>query len=177
MPVGNHKLLIGFKEKENGLTGVDLLIRELTTQIALDVLFSQSSELYQTLYDEGLIGEDFGADYSGEFTYGYSIVGGDTPDPDRLLDLILKELERIKQNGTSPEQFERSKKKKAGRFLKSLNSLEFIASQYTRYMFNEIHFFEIPNQLETIQLSQINQRFMEHFDPDQMALSIIRPKK
>ena len=54
LPVSLPKCLIGFKEACACCKGRTLLVRELTTKLMLDVLFSSSSDIYQTLYDEQL---------------------------------------------------------------------------------------------------------------------------
>ena len=78
LPVGISKCLMGFKEEKSALQGDDFLKREFATQIALEALFGQSSDLYQRLYDDGLIDDQFGFDYVLEHGYGFSMFGGDT---------------------------------------------------------------------------------------------------
>ncbi len=174
LAVGLPKCLIGIKETRNGLTGEELLKREMTTKLVLDILFGNSSELFQKMYDNGLVTETFDFDYSNETDYGYSIIGGDTPDPDKLVETIKKEIKRFLETGINPDDFERSKRKKIGLFLRSLNSVEFIANQFTSYKFNGIDLFSVVPVLEKITLDDVNQRMKEHFRFDQMAVSIVR---
>ena len=65
MAVAMPKVMFGYKEKTTGLVGDELLKRELTTQLVLDILLGQSSDLYGQLYEDGLINDSFGTDYSG----------------------------------------------------------------------------------------------------------------
>ncbi len=174
LSVGLPKCLIGFKEAENGLKGEALLKRELTTKLALDLLFGSSSSFYQRLYDTGVITESFDFDYSADPAYGYSIIGGDTPDPDQLLNELKKEIESVRETGVKQEGFERSKRKKIGLFMRSLNSVEFIANQFTSYMFNGTNLFSVVPVLESITKADVDQRINEHFRFGQMAVSIIR---
>lgn len=174
LAVGLPKCMIGFKEKSTGLTGEDLLKRELTTKLVLDILLGVSSDLYQKLYDSGLITETFDFDFSNESDYGYSIIGGDTPKPDQLVETIQKEITQCLEKGIDKKDFERSKRKKIGLFLRSLNSVEFIANQFTSYKFNGIDLFSVVPVLEKITLEDANQRMREHFQFDQMAVSLVR---
>lgn len=174
LSVGLPKCLIGFKETANGLTGEALLKREMTTKLALDILLGNSSDIYQQMYDQGLVTESFDFDYSNETDYGYSIIGGDTPDPDKLVETIRQEITRFIQSGVNTDDFERSKRKKIGLFLRSLNSVEFIANQFTSYKFNGIDLFSVVPVLEKITLEDVNQRIREHFRFEQMAVSVVR---
>lgn len=174
LPVGLPKCFLGFKETKNGLGGEALLRRELATKLALDLLFGGSTQLYQQMYDDGLITESFDFDYSNDKMYGYTIVGGDTPDPDQLVALLTAELKRVQQSGVAEQDFERAKRKKIGQFLRSCNSVEFIANQFTNYQFNGTNLFTVVPVLEQITREEVEERIREHFKPEQMALSIVR---
>ena len=52
--------------------------------------------------------------------------------------------------GLSEESFKRTVKKKIGAFLRSLNSPEYVANQFTRYTFNEMNLFEVVSELEKL---------------------------
>ncbi|AWX56761.1 insulinase family protein [Brevibacillus brevis] len=174
LTVGLPKCMIGIKEKENGLTKEALLKRELTTKLVLDIAFGTSSAVYERLYDSELITESFDFDYSSEQDYAYTIIGGDTPDPERLVETIKAEIEQLKQNGIAQDDFERAKRKKIGNFLRSLNSVEFIANQFTSFKFNGNDLFSVVPTLESITREDVEKRLKEHFLIEQMAVSIVR---
>ncbi|MED1784734.1 pitrilysin family protein [Brevibacillus fortis] len=174
LTVGLPKCMIGIKEKENGLTKEALLKRELTTKLVLDIAFGTSSAVYERLYDSELITESFDFDYSSEQDYAYTIIGGDTPDPERLVETIKSEMEQLKQNGIAQDDFERAKRKKIGNFLRSLNSVEFIANQFTSFKFNGNDLFSVVPTLESITREDVEKRLKEHFLTEQMAVSIVR---
>ncbi|WP_126426530.1 EF-P 5-aminopentanol modification-associated protein YfmH [Brevibacillus marinus] len=174
LSVGLPKCLIGHKESRLGLTGDALLKQELCSKLLLDVLFGQGSPLYQRLYDSGLITETFDFDYSAESAYAYSVVGGDTPDPDRLLETIAREIDARMAEGIAAEEFNRCKRKRIGQYLRALNSVEYIANQFTSYKFNGTDLFRVLPVLEGITLDDVNQRLREHFRPAQRAVSIVR---
>ncbi len=174
LAVGLPKCLIGFKEAETGLTGEALLKQELATKLLLDIVFGSSSALYQKLYDSGLITENFDFDYSSERDYAYSILGGDTPEPEKLVETIKQELLALQQSGIEAEDFERSKRKKIGQFLRSLNSVEFIANQFTSYKFNGNDLFSVVPVLESITREEVEERLKQHFNQQQMSVSIVR---
>lgn len=175
LSVGVSKCLFGFKENRIGLSGDDLVKQELATEVMLEALFGQGSELYQSLYDEGLIDDHFGYDYTLEEGYGFSMVGGDTADPDQLLARIREELPSIKETGIPEETVDRIRKKKLGNYLRFYNSPEWIANQFTHYRLNDTDLFNIIPMLEQLKSEEVNKRLQEHIDWDRFAVSLVRP--
>ncbi|MDR7316029.1 EF-P 5-aminopentanol modification-associated protein YfmH [Brevibacillus nitrificans] len=174
LAVGLPKCMIGIKEREQGLTREALLKRDLTTKLLLDIAFGTSSAVYERLYDSELITESFDFDYSSEQDYAYTILGGDTPDPEKLVQTIQAEIKQLKQKGIDQDDFERAKRKKIGNFLRSLNSVEFIANQFTSFKFNGNDLFTVVPTLESITREDVEKRMHEHFVDGQMAVSIVR---
>ncbi|AHD05892.1 EF-P 5-aminopentanol modification-associated protein YfmH [Paenibacillus larvae] len=174
LPVSLPKCLFGIKEMAPGVKGRELLVQELTTKLVLDYLFSSSSDLYQQLYDEGLISDSFGYEYNSTAEYAFSMVGGDTRDPGKLLDRIKEEVNKVIEKGLDEKIFERTRKKKIGNFLRMLNSPEAIANEFTKYRMKQIDLFDFLEVYKQISLQQATQRLREHFNWDQMAISIVR---
>ncbi|MEV2438130.1 pitrilysin family protein [Paenibacillus larvae] len=174
LPVSLPKCLFGIKEMAPGVKGRELLVQELTTKLVLDYLFSSSSDLYQQLYDEGLISDSFGYEYNSTAEYAFSMVGGDTRDPGKLLDRIIEEVNKVIEKGLDEKIFERTRKKKIGNFLRMLNSPEAIANEFTKYRMKQIDLFDFLEVYKQISLQQATQRLREHFNWDQMAISIVR---
>lgn len=173
LAVSMPKCLFGFKEKTVGFTGSELLRRDLTTKLMLDLLFGTSTELYQKLYDEELISDSFSHEYNSSPQYAFSAVGGDTPDPDKLLARVREKVDNVLKNGFKESDFERARKKKIGGYLRMLNSPENIAHEFTRYQFRGSDFFSVVQVYESITLQEVNDRLKEHVDWNQMAVSIV----
>lgn len=174
LPVSLPKCLFGFKEKALGEEGAALLKNELETKVMLDALFSQSSSIYQTLYDENLIADSFGFEYNNSADYAFSVLGGDTKDPEKLLARFKELVGEILQTGIAEADFERSRKKKIGGYLRMLNSPEAIANEFTRYRFRDGDLFEFLPVYRSMTLDDVNARMREHFDWEQLAVSIVR---
>ncbi|MNQ75667.1 Peptidase M16 inactive domain protein [compost metagenome] len=173
LPVSLPKCLFGFKETKLGITGVERIKLDLTTKLALDLLFGSSTDLYQKLYDHDLISDGFGHEYNSDPNYAFSAIGGDTRDPEELLKVITEEVNALIQTGFKPENFERARKKKIGGYLRMMNSPENIAHEFTRYKFRGGDLFEVLQVYESITLDDVNQRLKEHINWDQMAVSLV----
>lgn len=173
LPVSLPKCMIGFKEKKTGLTGEALLRQEVTTKLMLEALIGPSSKLYQQLYENDLISDSFGHEFNSSTGYAFSVIGGDTPNPDELIAQIRSAVEDTLERGIEPTAFERSKRKKIGSYLRMLNSPEAIAGEFTRYRFRDSNMFDVLNFYESCTLEEINERLREHFDFCQLAVSIV----
>ncbi|MDQ0245752.1 putative Zn-dependent peptidase [Bacillus fengqiuensis] len=176
MTVQSSKCLVGVKAKNSQRAGREMLVHELAMNVMLDYLFGKSSEHYENLYREGLIDETFSYDYTEEKGFGFAIIGGDTEKPDELADRIKGILLQIRENPMTDEQLERVRKKKIGAFLRSLNSPEFIANQFTRYAFNDMDLFDVVDVLETLTKEDIEKITNELVDENNMTVCQVVPK-
>jgi predicted Zn-dependent peptidase len=174
--VSQPVLNLGFKERDVGYEGEQLFKRELSTSLVLDVVFGSSSHLYNKLYEDGLIDDEFDAGYVAEKDYSHTIIGGETEHPDQLYERLLDGIKQAQRDGISTEQFEHHRRKMIGDFLKSFNSLEFIANNFLAYHFRKINFFRYLDVLQNLTLDEVNHRLQEHFGDDNHARSVIMPK-
>lgn len=174
LSIGTPKCMMGYKELSLGLQGADMLKQELTTSLLFDILIGPSSSFYQELLEAGLIDDSFGTDYNLERSYGFSLMGGNSRDPEQLVEKIQEHFAQKLQDGLQELDFERSRKKKIGSFLNQLNSPEFIANQFTRYQFNQMNLFDVIPTLEGIQFDVVERRMKDHIKPEQFAICIVK---
>ncbi|CAM4238599.1 EF-P 5-aminopentanol modification-associated protein YfmH [Paenibacillus tarimensis] len=177
LPVSLPKCLFGFKEKELPKTADELIRKDISTKLMLESIMGSSSSLYQELYDDNLISDSFGSEYNASLDYCFSVMGGDTRDPDELLKRIRTSVDALKEKGIEQEAFERTKRKRVGGYLRMLNSPEAIANEFTRYRFRDADLFKLLSVYESIGIEEINSRLQEHFDWSQMAVSIVRKEQ
>ncbi|TSB46465.1 EF-P 5-aminopentanol modification-associated protein YfmH [Alkalicoccobacillus porphyridii] len=174
MPVQSPKCLVGIKETGAERQGSDLLKRELAIKVLLDLMFGQSSENYQTLYQSGLIDDTFSYEYTAERGFGFTIIGGDSPDPDVFAQKIKEMVQDFASSEINEANMERAIKKKIGSFLRSLNSPEFIATQFTRYQFNEMNLFDVVPTLEAMTKEDLQFILQDHFQLQRSTVCQVR---
>lgn len=169
-------LYLGFKDMVvEKLQGIELMRREILMELLLDTLFGSSEALYNDLYKEDLIDENFGAEYSAEINYGYVMIGGETKDPDQLYERIMDALSKIKKEGVSSEQFERHRRKLLGGYIRRFNSLEFIANNFLAYRFRGTDLFQLPSILHEVRREEALALVEENLDSARHAVSLIVP--
>ncbi|MCL2837966.1 MAG: insulinase family protein [Oscillospiraceae bacterium] len=172
---------LGFKDTDSAyganspLVGEKLLKKKLAAKIALEVFIGKSSELYTKLYEQGLIDDSFGHEVSFEPHYGFSTVGGESRDPKAVRDAIVAAIDEIKQSGFDTADIARVKKMFKGGFLRRFNSIEGIGNSFMRSIFNDIDAFSTLPTYDEITDDEINATFAEHFNPENMVLSVVEP--
>ncbi|MGM9945326.1 MAG: EF-P 5-aminopentanol modification-associated protein YfmH [Lysinibacillus sp.] len=176
MDVQKPKVYIGLKAKEVNLSGEKMLKHELAVAIALECLFGRASTLYTQLYEAGLIDESYAFDFSLEKGYGFALIGSDTNKPDELVSAIKGRLKEA-QDGSifKAEDVERIKRKRIGSFLRALNSLEFIANQFTRYKFNDMNLFDAVPTVEKLTVEDVREAFKSLQGEEQQTVFKIVP--
>ncbi|CAI9390740.1 MULTISPECIES: EF-P 5-aminopentanol modification-associated protein YfmH [Bacillaceae] len=176
MNVHTSKCLVGIKGIDVEQSGKEMMKQEWSINLLLDFLFSESSENYQNLFQEGLIDDTFSYDYTQEHGFGFAMIGGDTSDPDRLEAAIKEILMKAKTGDFASETLERTKKKKIGAFLRAINSPEYIANQFTRYAFNEMNLFDVVPTVEEITVEDIKNAATKLLEEDRITTCQVVPK-
>lgn len=176
MHVQTPKCIVGIKASKLGLQGQELLKRELAINLFLDVVFGKSSEYYDQLFSEGLIDNSFFYDYTQEYGFGFAMVGSDTSKPDILEEKLKTILLDVKSGKILTEdKINTARKKKIGSFMRTLNSPESIANQFTRYAFNDMELFNVVPTLETLSFDEIVEAVNDLIDEGRMTAFQILP--
>jgi predicted Zn-dependent peptidase len=175
MEVALPKLLLGFKEVNMPLRGEEFVLHELASELALELLFGRSSNTFRELYETQVVLDDFAASYSLGAGIGYGIVGGDTPDPDRLRDILIGRISKLREEGIEPEDFEREKRRFIGGFIRSFNSLEYIAGHYTYYRFYGFDLFRSIDLFQKLHREALEERVRALLDPENFAAYVVLP--
>jgi predicted Zn-dependent peptidase len=176
MSVSRPLFLMGFKDNDVGYDGIELLQKEIITNILLEIIFGKSSLTYEKLYEEGLIDDRFSFGYEGQKGYGFCTIGGETKDPEKLKEMLVASISEAKEGGLKEEDFERVRKKYLGDYIQGFNSLEFIANSFVSYYHRNINIFDYPDVLKQITFEEVKRRMNEFFDFERMAVSTVYPK-
>ncbi|HAU5081222.1 TPA: insulinase family protein, partial [Clostridioides difficile] len=160
-PISMPMFNIGFKDSNVGLKGKELLRKEIVTDILVGMLFKKGSKLYEDLYMQGLINDNFGAGFSSQVDYAFSIIAGDSKEPKKVKKIILDYIEKSKKEGLSKEEFDRTKKKKIGSFIKCFDSINFIGNSFISYVFKDINLLDYLDVIKDITFEEVEERLKE----------------
>ncbi|MBR4892400.1 MAG: insulinase family protein [Clostridia bacterium] len=168
---------MGYKDNSKIILGKELAKKNLITSIIVKLFAGDSSPLYKRMYDEGLINETFYDDITINRDYSFVQFSGESPEPKKVREEILKEAKRIKEEGFNKSDFLRCKKFMYGKYIKSFNNIESIGNAFASNFFLKVDLFDFLDVYESITYDDIIERFNELFNEDMFVTSIILPKE
>lgn len=164
---------IGFKDTDK-MSGNDILKNEIAVKIILSSVASKSSDLYEKLYNDGLINDEFSYDYMYEEEYACAIIGGESKEPETVYNEVIK---YFKEKGRiDADEFDRAKKSIWGAYLRTFNDVEGICSSMIRNVLKGVNWFDFSSIFDSVTLSFVNEKYTKLFcDDEKQALSIVYP--
>ncbi|MEL4105893.1 pitrilysin family protein [Oscillospiraceae bacterium WX1] len=174
MSVSIPIFLIGAKAKPVK-DGADYLRQELIGNLALDILAGHSSPLYLRLYQQGLVNSGFSATYEAAAGAFYTMLGGESKDPDTVFEAVKEEALAIAKNGCDRDLFDRQKKAALGRQIRALNAFDAVCYNMAHAYFRNYDAFEATEVLNAITPDDVTNFVRDNLTPNAMALSVILP--
>lgn len=164
---------IGFKEHSNG--GIVPASQVAYTNILLEMLTGKASPLYRRLVDEGLINDNFGAEYFEGRGYSAPLIAGESKDPDAVDAAIKKEIVRMREQGVDAEAFETARRTLYGQVVMGFNSVDNLANRLASCHFTGRGLYDMVECIANATKEDVEKRLKESFDEKRSALSIILP--
>lgn len=175
MEVSMPMFSVGFKGAEVP-KGPQRLRQEIIGDLAGEILCGESSRLYQEMYESGLIDPGFGVSYSLVRELSMLCLGGDSENPQAVLDAVLQEAQRVVKKGVDEELFLRLKRSAVGRRIRGLDSFEGLCYRLALSDFDGYDYFTFPALYESITAEDVRQLIAREITPEQAVLSVILPK-
>ena len=175
MEVSMPMFSVGFKGAEVP-KGPQRLRQEIIGDLAGEILCGKSSRLYQEMYESGLIDPGFGVSYSLVRELSMLCLGGDSENPQAVLDAVLQEAQRVVKEGVDEELFLRLKRSAVGRRIRGLDSFEGLCYRLALSDFDGYDYFTFPALYESITAEDVRQLIAREITPEQAVLSVILPK-
>lgn len=157
LEVNVPNFLLGIKQGPTNYKKENIIKKELCFSILLDLILGKSTNNYKELLSNELVNDSFGLDITLEQTYGFFLVGSETYKP-KELEIKLKDiLLNLDNEVLKEEDFLRIKKQIVGGFIHALNSIEYIANQFTKYYYLGASLFDILEIADKITLEDIEE--------------------
>lgn len=175
MEVVSPLFQIGYKEN---ITGLKSEKDVACTEILLDIMLSSTSPLYKKLYDMELINEaSFSYEYFEGEGFSAVFVGGESKNPQKVMEEIEIYANWLKEKGIDEEDFEIAKKAIYGANISGLNSSSTIANAISSLSFKDRELFRYIEAFANLSLTDVEKRLKELFISEYSALSIILPQE
>lgn len=162
---------IGFKETNESTMDVK---KEIAIGIALDILAGEGSEFLKNAYEKNILEESIGFQYLYGDGFAFTAFSGKAKEPNQVNELLIQEIERIKQQGIPQSAFERVQKKQIGRMVRGMNSINAICMSQLELGMKDVDLFERFQLLKRIRKEDVEQILKESFQRQQMALSVVK---
>lgn len=170
MPVSIPNCTVGIKESTTVLEAEEFLQKDLLQSMVINHYFSKGGQFYQKLYAEKLIDSSFNFSTNLEKNFGYSLINSNTNHPEEYARRVKELLLQTNTDTFSEEEFKRMKKKKIGQLLRAMNSLEYIASQYTHYHMLGIDFFTLIPTIQSLTIEEANHFVQQWITEDRLSV-------
>jgi len=175
MDVSVPMFMFGFKDSDVGYDGEKLLKKDLELSIISELLFGKTGPIYTELYNGGYILGGMEPEITCEKEYGFVAITGESREPEKVREIVLKGLETAKRDGLLTADIERIRRAMTGRYIKLFNSLNGVAHHYMSHVFNGIGLFDLPRVIKTITTEDINNRLRSYFEDERSVLSVVYP--
>ena len=176
MEIARPMFQIGFKCGDLGY-GEQGIYREFVGDLAAEVLFGESSELYLHLYEQGLIDPSFGGGLDTVPGMALLTATGDSDDPYAVRDAILERAEKIVREGIAERDFLRIKRSTLGGRIRSLDSFDSVCFRLCAYHFSGFDYFRFPEVYESVKIEDVQEFIRENVTRQKCSLSVIEPKE
>lgn len=172
LPVSRPIFNIGIKEKAPAKEE-DIGRKSAVYEIILQIIFGKSGEFYNNMYEEGLLNSSFGAYFGCASDYAYIEIGGESDEPDEVMNRVCEEIVRRKESLFSVEEFERAKKVVYANNLFALDSTDDVASSFLEHRLAGTDFFEYFEHLAKVSFDEAKSMLLSGFDIEKTVISIV----
>ena len=149
--------------------------RDAVMAILSEMLFSPSGELYNDLYDRGLIAPSLSDDYVLTRDFGFLQIAGESADPATVLAEIRRYIEDKQKNGLDRDDFERCRRIEYAEYIKGFDATEEIANTLLTFVFENASYFGYADVVRSLTFEETEETLRQFFRPEAFTLSVIVP--
>ena len=154
MEVSSPKLAIGIRGKQD-VAEADCYRHHILLKILFAMMFGWTSDRFQKLYESGKIDASLSLEVEVTSRFHFVMLTMDTKEPVALSHQFRKAIRNFtKDLDITEDHLDIIKREMFGEFFSSMNSLEFIATQYDAFGQGET-IFDLPKILQEITLEDV----------------------
>lgn len=177
MQVAKPLFAIGIKNVNIPESGGERMRVHAVADVLYDMLLGKSGDFYNSLYEEGLISPQFDYEFELNKSFSFGAIFGETSDPDKVFERFTGYIEKVKREGLSKEDFERSKRALYADTVKSFDSTEEIANEFLDFLFDDGDILDYTEILASVTYEDASKMLSDFFRPEFFTLSVVEPIK
>jgi len=171
MPVASPLFYMGIKEPVGPRTAETIA----ASRVLIELIMGKSSPLYTRLMEEGLINDQFEAEYFCGPGYGVWLVGGESADPARVKELVCNEILRLQKEGLDPAAAEAVRRGAYGRLVAGLDDPSDCAELLLSNWMDGIEPLSELEALANLTTDTLQQQLCSRFPVEACTLSVVKP--
>ena len=148
---------------------------EIALDILMDMLIGRGSDLYEELYESGLVTSPLGVDITLEKEYAFLNVSGESREYDEVVNRIKQAITKLKENGINEEAFNRTRNKLVGEYIRQFNSVDKISHMFMANIFRNVDIFEYANIYMEVTVEDVKNVLDKYLDFTKEAISVVKP--
>lgn len=148
----------------------------IETNILLEILSGKTSDLYNELFEKGLINASFSSEYFIGYGYEAIVFEGESENPSAVADAIRKEVARLKKDGIDEAMFESVRRSLYGQEIMSYNDIDAVANAFIVNDFNGWSIFDAIDIYKNVTVQDIENRLSDMMEEQYSALSVVKNK-
>ena len=146
-------------------------------EILLEILAGETSNLYSSLFEKGLINSTFSKEYFTGNGYEAVIFEGESTDAKAVAQAIKEEVARLRKEGISDQAFESARRSLYGREIISYNVTDDVANAVIGCYFAGYSIFDPLEVYKNVKKEDVEKLLSEKLDEKYSALSVVRSEK
>jgi predicted Zn-dependent peptidase len=174
MPVSKPVFYIGIKDNDTELCGVELAKKEVEVSMLLELIFGNSTSFYKSLYDDGIINDEFEVAYELSDTFAFCLLAGESDTPEKVFDAVKNAVKDFLKNGVSKEHFLQVRNALYGSLIMSLDNVSKIVNSLVSNEFSKREPFDKAAMLKEVTPEDLMSRAKKLFDSLDIAMSVIK---
>jgi len=172
--VGVPLFFIGFKENPDKNPSADTARDRILTEIMIHAAAGQTTRLYRSLLDDGLINRGFSMEYMTMPGLRLEVFGGESRDPERVRGRLCAEFDRLRAEGISQEVFECARRAVYGGLVAAFGSNEKVGNAMAEAHFYGQNIFDTVEAAATATLGDVQSLLETRMAASRCAMSVVR---
>ena len=140
-----------------------------------EILFSQSSKIYNDLYDEEIITSDFYVSFEHTKNCSYISISDIGDDPEETYERLVSCIEEAKRSGIDKEEFELAKRSVFATSIKAFDSVSEIANDMLYLLFDEGDILDIPDIISSIDYDYVSELLQSMYKEEYYTMAVAEP--
>lgn len=148
--------------------------RGFVMHLAADLLFGESEEFYNYLYDNGII-NTAECSYILNRSFSFIELTGEAPDPEKVYGEYRKYIEKVKKEGIRAEDFQRLQRVIYAQLIKTFDTPDGAAGLFMETLVDGYTPFELVDIMSEVTLDDVNEFIRTTFDEKRTAYADVYP--